>query len=85
MEAHKQAVLAAGGLVRVSASGDWKEGVPKGQVEVLFRGQRGGATYHMAPETYEAISLLEVATPDDYRAHGEVVLVALKVKDLSRA
>lgn len=44
------------------------------RVHVLFRRASSGAMvgYYMAADTYHAISLGLVATPEDYEAHGSL-------------
>ena len=67
-EAHKKALLEAGAALRCSAST-----CGEGKVHVLFS-KLGGTTvgYYMASETYEGISYLEPATPEDYAKFGAI-------------
>ena len=68
-------LMAQGKPVRCSAVGQGN------YVRVTFTyDERNSRTevYHMAPETYDAIPLATVATPDDYRAHGTLTHVATR-------
>jgi hypothetical protein len=66
--ARRAALLEAGHPVRCSALVAGTNGV-----HVLFDYQdRRTVGYYMSHATYDAIPLLEPATPDDYRAHGEL-------------
>jgi hypothetical protein len=63
-------IYAAGGLLRCAAQTVWG-----GRVHVLFQGcvKNTPATgYYMAAETYDAISLLEPATPENFAAYGKL-------------
>ena len=62
-----QAIIDGGGAVRCAAltHGD--------KVKVIFRQSNERIAYFMDRETYHAIPLLQVATPDDYRRFGNVV------------
>jgi hypothetical protein len=65
-EAAKKALLEAGAALRCSAST-----FGEGKVHVLFSKLDGTTVgYYMTAETYEAISYLEPATPEDYAKLG---------------
>lgn len=66
-EDRRKALEAEGVPVRCSAMSHAKYGV-----HVIFRSGKGEVGYYMNRETYDAIPLLEVATPDDYRKHGRL-------------
>ena len=82
-DARKRAILVAGGAVRVAAIATEVYGRTNGvpdpaekcdAVLVVFRGGNGQEKcFLMAHATYDAIQLLEPATPDDYAKHGHVV------------
>lgn len=80
-EAKQAAVLNAGGFVRRSAmgfSGDTGE-----LVRVIFSNKdRQEVGFNMAPETYRAFPLLEVLTPDDFRARGPIYEAPATFDDL---
>jgi hypothetical protein len=67
-ERKKKELLERGEAVRCSALGNGDD-----RVHVLFR-LRGEGTigFYMATATYHAIPMLEPATPNDYRQHGEL-------------
>lgn len=78
-----QALLDSGLPLRRAAWGDWQHSVPKGMVGVLFRGTAGEVAYLMPAAAYDAITLAVPASPDDYRAVGE--LVEIPVAELTSA
>jgi hypothetical protein len=66
-ETRRAELMASGVPVRGSARSD-----DQGRVHVLFSTTTGWIGYYMSEETYDAIPLLDVATPDDYRKVGEL-------------
>lgn len=64
----EQALIDSGAYLRRSACT-----TPDGMVEVLFRGPGDDLVLLMSKSVYRAIPLLTPATPDDYRAIGEVI------------
>jgi hypothetical protein len=60
-------LIAAGVPVRCAARSD-----DDGRVHVLFSTKGNTIGYYMAPATYDAIPLLAIATPDDYRKIGDL-------------
>lgn len=68
--AHEQRrvdLIAAGVPVRCSARSEGRD-----RVHVLFAAKDGPIGYYMAHATYDAIPLLDIATPDDYRKIGDL-------------
>jgi hypothetical protein len=60
-------LIAAGIPVRCAARSEGKD-----RVHVLFATKAGSIGYYMADATYDAIPLLDIATPDDYRKIGHL-------------
>jgi hypothetical protein len=66
-EQRRADLIASGVPVRGSARTD-----DQGRVHVLFATTTGWIGYYMSEETNDAVRLLDVATPDDYRKFGEL-------------
>lgn len=67
-DAHKRQLLASGKLVRCAALG-----VGNGRVHVLFQGVGNAMLgFIVSQATYNAIPILEPATPEDFAKFGEL-------------
>ena len=69
-EQNRKAIIDGGGMVRSAALAHGEK------VKVIFRRANGRTAYFMDRKTYNAIPLMQIATPDDYRQFGPVTQAA---------
>ena len=67
-EARERAIKADGGYIRCAALATKDDAV-----HVIFKGQTEERGYYMTHAMYDAIPLLETATPADYERYGTLI------------